>query len=184
MELEVSLYRGLPLLRSKTTSEEPRSLSRHASTTINTSRRSAPMPPPTRDRTALLDLPWDPGDGACACSWDGGASACCSWGGGAPACFGGGEAISPVCAWGGGGRGTSASGVGTWAVSCAGLPQFGQNCSSSRSCCPQLLQYLSTMVILPLLPCEPRAFFVAAPALPAPPCEGSGPGVGTARRGS
>ena len=182
MGLEVSLYRVLPLLRSKTISEEPRSLSRHASTTNNTSRRSAPMPPSTRDRTAL-ELPWDPWDGASTCSWDGGTSGC-PWGGGAPACSGGGEAIPPVSAWGGGGRGTSASGVGTWAVSCAGLPQFGQNCSSSRSCCPQLLQYLSTMVILPLLPCEPRAFFAAAPALPAPPCEGSGPGVGTARRGS
>ena len=55
-------------------------------------------------------------------------------------------------AWGGGGRGTSASGVGTWAVSCSGLPQFGQTCSSGRSCCPQLLQYLcATTVIVPLL---------------------------------
>ncbi len=138
-------------LRLKTTSEEPRSLNRQASST-NITRSVAPMPA-RRDRTAL-ELPW------------GGTPACC-WGEGASACFGGGEAISlaapPVsawsgggrgtsaCAWGGGGRGTSASGVGTRAVSCAGRPQFGQNCSSTRSCCPQLLQYLSSTIIVPLL---------------------------------
>ncbi len=103
--------------------------------------------PPTRNRTAL-ELP---SGGAPACSWGGDAPAC-SWGGGVSACLGGGEAIPPVSAWGGGGRGTSASGVGTWAVSSSGLPQFGQTCSSGRSSCPQLLQYLcATMVILSLL---------------------------------
>src|SRR5215213_7585282 len=58
------------------------------------------------------------------------------------ACSGGGAVEVVVChpCRGGGGTGTSASGVGTCAVSCMSLPQFGQNRLSSLNSCPQLPQ--------------------------------------------
>ena len=42
---------------------------------------------------------------------------------------------------------TSASGVGTWAASCMGVPQLGQKRLSSGNSWPQFLQYLSAMTL-------------------------------------
>src|SRR5215218_5938954 len=61
-------------------------------------------------------------------------------------CPDGGVAVSHTCCRGGGGTGTSASGVGTCAVSWIGFPQFGQKLLSSLNSCPQCLQYLFAMI--------------------------------------
>ena len=68
----------------------------------------------------------------------------------------------PASCCGGGGTGTSASGVDTAAVSWTGLPQFGQNLSSSLSSAPQFVQYLCAIRMLPLP--MPRSVFILVPA--------------------
>src|SRR5215207_7803970 len=70
--------------------------------------------------------------------------------------------VSASCC-GGGGTGTSASGVDTAAVSWTGLPQFGQNLSSSLSSALQFVQDLCAIEMLPLP--MPRSVFILAPAL-------------------
>jgi hypothetical protein len=67
----------------------------------------------------------------------------------------------PASCCGGGGTGTSASGVDTAAVSWTGLPQFGQNLSSSLSSAPQFVQYLCAIRMLPLP--MPRSVCILAP---------------------
>jgi hypothetical protein len=69
---------------------------------------------------------------------------CCARGRSAASCVVG--AVPPL-GWGGGGTSTSASGVGTCAVSWTALPHPGQKRSSCLNSCPQFLQYLSATIV-------------------------------------